>query len=219
MWTTARWCLFVALVALGCSGNEPASTPPVSLHEAARTGNLDGVRRALQAGAAIDAKGARGESALLVAINEGHDDIALLLLDRGASVNVQAENLDTPWLQAGALGRTPVIKAMLSKGPDLSIRNRFGGNALIPACERGHVEAVRVLLTSGIDVNHINNLGWTALLEAVVLGRGGPEHQQVVALLLGAGADLKIPDRDGVTALTHARRRGYTAIEALLAGR
>jgi hypothetical protein len=30
-----------------------------------------------------------------------------------------------------------------------------------------------------IDVNHVRDLGWTALLEAVILGDGGPGHQQI----------------------------------------
>ncbi|MBN8965748.1 MAG: ankyrin repeat domain-containing protein, partial [Rhizobiales bacterium] len=61
------------------------------------------------------------------------------------------------------------------------------------------------------------NLGWTALMEAVVLGNGGSNHQQVVRLLLDAGADHSIADRDGVTPLEHARARGYSAMVAMLA--
>jgi hypothetical protein len=67
-----------------------------------------------------------------------------------------------------------------------------------------------------VDVNHINNLGWTALLEAVILGDGGTRHQQIVALLLQYGADPLIADRDGVTALAHARRNHYIEMERML---
>ena len=62
----------------------------------------------------------------------------------------------------------------------------------------------------------MNNLGWTALLEAVILGDGGEAHTEIVRLLLAAGADRSIADRDGVTALEHARERGYDAMVALL---
>jgi ankyrin repeat protein len=37
-----------------------------------------------------------------------------------------------------------------------------------------------------------------------------------VKLLKDAGADLSIKDNDGVTALQHAKKRGYTEIVAVL---
>ena len=143
-------------------------------------------------------------------------DAATRLIAAGADVNAQAANRDTPWLLAGALGRTTMLRQMLPKGPDFSIRNRFGGNALIPACERAHVDTVAFLVTTRIDINHINNLGWTCLLEIVILGDGGPRHVEVARLVLGAGADPSIADRDGVTPLQHARRRGQHEIAALI---
>jgi ankyrin repeat protein len=125
--------------------------------------------------------------------------------------------MDTPWMLAGALGRAEMLRRMIPLKPDFRLRNRYGGNALIPACERGHVETVRLLLDrSKVDVNHVNNLGWTALLEAVILSDGGPRHIEIVKLLLDAGADPSIADRDGVTPLEHARDRRYDAIAALI---
>ncbi|NEE43413.1 ankyrin repeat domain-containing protein, partial [Streptomyces sp. SID8455] len=76
---------------------------------------------------------------------------------------------------------------------------------------RGHVAYVReVLRLTDIDVDHVNRLGWTALLEAVILGDGGRAHLEVVEALLAAGATPGLPDGDGVTALAHAERRGFT---------
>ena len=156
--------------------------------------------------------------ALTVVITENgnHVAIAEALIDAGASINVQAANRDTPWLLAGARGRTEIITKMIPRGPDLSIRNRFGGNTLIPACERAHVEAIRLLLTTRIDVNHVNNLGWTCLLEIVILGQGGARHQEATRLVLQAGADPNLADKDGVTPLAHARTRGQSEVAQLI---
>jgi ankyrin repeat protein len=112
-----------------------------------------------------------------------------------------------------------MLEALLPAQPDLGILNRYGGTSLIPASERGHVDYVRRVLKTDIDVDHINRLGWTALLEAVILGDGGPDHQQIVSLLLAAGAGATIPDKDGVTALRHAQTQGYTALVRLLESR
>ncbi len=50
----------------------------------------------------------------------------------------------------------------------------------------------------------------------MILGDGGARHQEIVRILLDAGADASIGDRDGVTALEHAERLGFTEIAAIL---
>jgi uncharacterized protein len=184
---------------------------------AARAGDRSAVARLIAAKSPLDAPNAQGATALLIAVQQNKIDIAKALIAAGASINAQAVNKDTPWLLAGALGRTEIIKAMIPAGPDFSIRNRYGGNALIPACERGHVEAIEVLLATKIDVNHVNNLGWTCLLEIVILGDGGERHRQAAKLVLAAGADPNLADKDGVTPLAHARKNGQAEVAELIA--
>lgn len=196
--------------------NAAANATGSALIEAATAGRADEVTRLIFARAPLEAQDSQGRTALLQAVAGNHVAIAKALLDAGASPNTQAANRDTPWLLAGASGRTEIIAAMLPRKPDLSIRNRYGGNALIPACERAHVEAVKLLLTSGIDLDHVNDLGWTCLLEIVILGDGGPRHQQVAKLVLDAGANPSLADKDGVTPLAHARQKGQRAIATLI---
>ncbi len=142
--------------------------------------------------------------------------MVLLLIERGADVNAKDKQHDSAFLLAGASGYTEILRATLRAGADLASTNRYGGTALIPACHYGHVETVRLLLATPIQVDHVNHLGWTALLEAVILGDGGPAHQQIVRLLLGRKAQPNLPDRDGVTPLQHAERRGHARIAELL---
>jgi uncharacterized protein len=186
------------------------------LHDAVTAGDLARVETLVKSGAAIDAKNSSGETALLLAVKHDKTAIAKSLMAAGASINVSAKNNDTPWLLAGASGRTEIIRAMIPLGPDLSIRNRYGGNALIPACERGHVETITLLLTTAIDVNHVNNLGWTCLLEIVILGDGGPRHVEAARLVLDAGANPNLADKDGITPLAHARAKHQGEIAALI---
>lgn len=187
-----------------------------SLLDAAAAGRAAEVFRLIAAGADLDARDAQGRSPLLLAVAGNHVAVAKALLAAGANINAQAANRDTPWLLAGAAGRAEIVAAMIPLKPDLTIRNRYGGNALIPACERAHVETVKLLLTSGIDLNHVNDLGWTCLLEIVILGDGGPRHQEVAKLVLDAGADPSLADKDGLSPLAHARQRGQRAVAALI---
>ena len=84
---------------------------------------------------------------------------------------------------------------------------------------RDQPEAVRILLATAIDKDHVNKLGWTALLEAVILGDGGPVHTEIVRLLVEAGANPNIADREGVTPLVHAKRHGYALMARILEAR
>ena len=81
------------------------------------------------------------------------------------------------------------------------------------------METVRILIGAGVPVNHVNNLGWTAMQEAILLNDGGPRQQEVVRLLLDAGADPGVRDPEGRTALQNAERLGFAKIAALIRGR
>ncbi|ROQ67207.1 hypothetical protein EDD93_1626 [Streptomyces sp. 840.1] len=187
------------------------------LLDAARTGDADRVRTAIEGGARVDVRDEELRTPLLLAVHGEHVEVARLLVAAGADPDAQDRREESPWLATGVTGSVPMLRVLLPAGPDLKLRNRFGGIALIPASERGHVGYVRELLrTTGIDVDHVNRLGWTALLEAVILGDGGRAHREIVELLLAAGATPGLPDADGVTALEHAERRGFAEIAALL---
>ena len=190
--------------------------PDAELLRAARAGDADQVARALRAGARIEVRDDLQRTPLLLAVTHDRVDVARLLVAMGADPDALDHQHDTPWLVTGVTGSVPMLEALLPANPDLMIVNRYGGVSLIPASERGHVDYVRRVLQTRIDANHVNRLGWTALLEAVILGDGRRDHQEIVRLLLAAGADPSIPDREGVTALEHARRRGQSAMVKLL---
>jgi len=197
---------------------EPAmsETENNALLDAAQSGNTKAIASLIREGARLDKRSENGQTALLIATRANDFKTAKLLIEAGADVNAKDAIQDSPYLYAGARGHLEILQLTLSHGADLKSTNRYGGTALIPASERGHVETVKTLIEAGVDVNHVNNLGWTALLEAIILSDGGPNHQQIVKLLLDAGARRDIADKDGVTPLQHAKAHGYTEIAAML---
>lgn len=189
------------------------------LLDAVRTNDIAQLRAAIDDGADLEARDGQGRTVLLLATHAGAVDLAGLLIDAGADVNAKDEIRDTPFLYAGAEGRDAILTLILATGKaKLGDTNRYGGTALIPAAHHGHPSTVRILLDTAIDIDHVNDLGWTALLEAVILGDGGPVHQEIVGLLVDAGA-RSLPDRDGRTPLDHASAMGFTEIaERIAAG-
>jgi hypothetical protein len=183
---------------------------------AAEKGDTAAVQRLLREGADVGARDARGRTALLAAAHANRVEAARLLIAAGADVNAKDSIEDSAFLYAGAEGRNDILKMTLAAGADLKSTNRYGGTALIPAAHHGHLETVRILLATAIDKDHVNKLGWTALLEAVILGDGGRAHTDIVRLLVDAGAQVNLADRDGVTPLGHARQRGFAAIARTL---
>ncbi|MSQ70705.1 MAG: ankyrin repeat domain-containing protein [Betaproteobacteria bacterium] len=210
-WTCAAALMFAPAIAF-------AQNADMRLIAAAESGNVAEIDRLLTAGARVDARDARGRTALLAATHANRIEAARRLIAADADVNAKDTLQDSAYLYAGASGQLEILQMTLKAGADLKSTNRYGGTALIPACHYGHVETVRALLETAIAIDHVNNLGWTALLEAVILGDGGARHTEIVRLLLAKGANPNLPDRQGVTPLQHARQRGQAEISRLLQG-
>jgi ankyrin repeat protein len=194
----------------------PPAAADAALLQAAAEGDADAAAVALRAGADIEVRDERRRTPLLLASTRDHVEVAQLLVAMGADPDAPDDQHDTPWLVTGVTGSVAMLEALLPADPDLTIRNRFGGLSPIPASERGHVEYVRRVVQTDVDIDHVNDLGWTALLEAIILGDGGRDYQEIVDVLLAAGADPSIADKDAVSPLEHAEQRGYDEIAELL---
>lgn len=187
------------------------------LHLAAHEGDVRTIRRLAEARADLDARDRAGRTPAHVAAFASNDAALRALAEAGADMNA-LENRVYDVLTIAAVADDPDMVSLameLGNRADL-ITSVYDGTALIAAAHLGHAEVVRRLIAGGAPLDHINNLGWTALMEAVVLGDGGPDHVATVRVLVEAGADITIPDRDGVTPLQHAEARGYDEIAAII---
>lgn len=212
----ARGCarLVVSLLLIMFAGKALASDN--DLHRAAAANDAARITTLLKRGSPIDARDPAGRTPLLVATHADAVEAARALIAAGADVNAKDNIEDSPYLYAAAEGRLAILRMTLTAGANLRSVNRYGGTGLIPAAHHGHPDIVRELLKTSIDVDHVNRLGWTALLETVILSDGGPIHTEILKLLIEAGANVDLADREGVTPLAHAEKRGFREMVSLL---
>jgi ankyrin repeat protein len=219
----------LVIAALMSTGWAPAAlraqTPPndselrvyAGLHAAAAKGDAAEIEQLIREGEKPNLQDSRSRTPLHVAAHFGRHEAAKTLLRLGANPNaLDFQRYDIITI-AAVRNDLEMLKIALDHGGNpRAITSPYDGTALIAAAHLGHVEVVRTLIAAGARLDHVNNLGWTALIEAVVLGNGGPNHTATVEALAKAGADPNVADRQRMTALAHARQRGYGAIVRIL---
>lgn len=198
-------------------GEKAMTSADEQLFKAVEDSDTERIEQMIQAAANINAQDQSGRTATMITTYNNDLTSAKVLIKAGADVNIQDDMKNTPFLYAGAEGYLDILKLTIEAGADPAITNRYGGTALIPASEHGYVDVVQELLTqTSVDVDHVNQLGWTALLEAIILNDGNARQQETIQLLIDHGVDVNIPDRDGVSPLSHAKNNGFKEIEDIL---
>ena len=187
------------------------------LHEAAAKGDAAEIEKLIKEGEKPNIQDSRSRTPLHVAVYLKQHAAARALLTHGANPNaLEIDKYDIVTIAAVA-NDIAMLKIALEGGASArNITSRYDGTALIAAAHLGHVEVVKLLIAAKAPLNHVNNLGWTALMESITLGNGGANHTATLKALVEAGADVNIADRQSITPLQHARRRGYVEMARIL---
>ncbi|XP_068599307.1 KN motif and ankyrin repeat domain-containing protein 3 [Brachionichthys hirsutus] len=95
----------------------------------------------------VNAKASQaGQTALMLAVSHGRQEMVRALLDCGADVNVQDDEGSTALMCASEHGRAEIVKLLLEQpGCDISIVDNDGSNALSIALEASHNDTAVLL--------------------------------------------------------------------------
>ncbi len=99
-----------AVLLVGCG----ESAPDISIHQAAKDGNIEAVKQHLAAGTDVNAKDDIRQTPLHWAVGEGHKEVAELLIAEGADVNAKDVDVTTP-LDLANLFNQPETADLLRK--------------------------------------------------------------------------------------------------------
>jgi ankyrin repeat protein len=117
---------------------------------ARRRGDVEALRRQLDAGADIDARDGQNQTALMRAVYDRQADVVRLLVSRGAGLNHTAKYNLTALMLAVIRGQSEIARVLVEAGADVARRGTgapgfAGKTALDLAIERGDVEIRRLL--------------------------------------------------------------------------
>jgi cytohesin len=148
----------------------------LSIHMAARKGDLEAVKRHLADGINVNAKDPHrrllGEllqsTPMHIAARIGHKEILELLIAKGGDVNAKEKDGDTP-LHGAAL-RKDFAVLLIAKGANVNAKGKYGETPLHRAAKRSPnilKEAVQLLIDKGANVNAKDDKGRTPLGGAI----------------------------------------------------
>ena len=124
------------------------------LNQAARAGDIDGIRKALEAGAHVRAGYYNEGGPLGVAITVGQVESVLLLIENGADVNVKYKWDQTPLHRAAYHNFVEIAKILIDNGADICSvlvddKTEQKLTALDVAEKEGHRETSAMLTEAG----------------------------------------------------------------------
>jgi ankyrin repeat protein len=192
----------------------------------------------------INTLGSRYGTPLIAALENGHLEIAWMLLNQSADTTIRAGFYGTPLIISSKRGHLEIVRFLLEHREDVNAWDNYTGPPLHVASGVGHLDVVRLLLEFNADVN-IRGGCYGAPLQVVTapghLGsaqllrersvdmntRGGyhgtPLHAasaegwtEIVRLLLEHGADANARAINGETPLQVASRMGHAEVVRLL---
>ncbi len=134
-----------------------AKAPDISIHFAARKGNIEAVKQHLAAGADVNVKVAsglhQGWTPLHWAAHNGHKEIVELLIAKGADVDAKGEYSFAPLHFAANEGHKEIAELLIANSAEVNAKDDDERTPLHFVAVGGHKEIAELLINNDADVN------------------------------------------------------------------
>lgn len=121
------------------------------LRDRALAGDVEAVRSLLsEATPDLDTADATGGTALMYAVESGHDEIVEMLLKAGASTDQQSQSGETALHLAARYGRTASARLLLEAGADFELQDSEARTPLYRAIERRRADIIEMLQAAAL---------------------------------------------------------------------
>lgn len=169
------------------------------------------VERILARGFDVNSPDLDGQRALHLALRDGHQRVAMVLLD-APGIDIDAANAqgETPLMIAAIRGSLEWCQRLVHIGAQV---NRTGWAPLHYAASSPDPRTIAFLLDEGARIDAPAPNGTTALMMAAGYG-----SEEAVALLLARGANAALRNHLGLSAKDFARRSGRDWLARRLPG-
>ncbi|KAK3223597.1 hypothetical protein Dsin_010622 [Dipteronia sinensis] len=172
------------------------------IHLAARLGFANILQCLITAGCNINSRTASGETALMICVRYRHEDCLKVLVSAGADfglVNSTGQSASSIAKSARwTLSFQQAVVDMILAGKIVRSRNASIFSTLMFVTQANNVEALEKLIEQGdTDLDEQDDDGYSAAMIAAAAG-----HAEVFRLLLHAGANIKLQNKYGETAIS-----------------
>ncbi|XP_064602461.1 ankyrin repeat and EF-hand domain-containing protein 1-like isoform X2 [Liolophura sinensis] len=131
----------------------------MNLNEAAKMGDFDSLKGALQRGTPIDTRDKYYKTPLMVAASSGNLDMVKFLLENGAKVNTRDNFKWTPLHHGCHGGQLDVVQLLLDNGAEMDATTMNGGTPIMRAIESSKLDVVQYLIQKGAKLQVENKKG------------------------------------------------------------
>ncbi|XP_051838651.1 fibronectin type 3 and ankyrin repeat domains protein 1 isoform X2 [Antechinus flavipes] len=191
---------------------EPMSSE--HFHRAVNVNDEELLVRILQGGhVKVDVPNKLGFTALMVAAQKGYLRLVKILITNGTDVNLKNGSGKDSLMLACYAGHLDVVKYLREHGASWEARDLGGCTALHWAADGGHADIIEWMIKDGCKIDVLDTgSGWTPLMRVSAVSG----NKEVASLLIDAGADVNVKDKDGKTPLMVAVLNNHEELVQLL---
>uniref|UniRef100_A0A8C2JV69 Euchromatic histone-lysine N-methyltransferase 1a n=1 Tax=Cyprinus carpio TaxID=7962 RepID=A0A8C2JV69_CYPCA len=188
--------------------------PPKQLYFSAKRGELQRILHMLVEGVDPNLRmdSEKRKTSLHCAAEEGHKEICHVLVQAGANLDMCDAEQRTPLMYACENNHLETVKYLLKAGASTGHKDMRGSTCLHLAARGGHTGVLQYLVSMpSIDINCKDDGGWAPLTWATE-----NMNLEQVKMLISAGADVQIRDKEENVCLHWAAFSGCDEIAQLL---